>query len=166
MNYTTDQLHAIKTDDRNLQIIACAGSGKTQVISERIVNTLRTRANEGVVVNGRIDLIRHTDTGEFVVVDFKSDERAQEENITQRQLHVYAVGFEQLTGTRADLIEIHNLDRGGAIREVVDQALTTETIEIITQAGRNLRTNMLPRLTDWCDTCSDCDLASVCRCNE
>jgi len=48
MDYTPDQLRAIQTDDRNLQIIACAGSGKTQVISERIVNTLRTRADDGV----------------------------------------------------------------------------------------------------------------------
>jgi ATP-dependent exoDNAse (exonuclease V) beta subunit len=43
-----DQLHAIADIDKNLQIIACAGSGKTQVISERIVNTLRTRADKGV----------------------------------------------------------------------------------------------------------------------
>lgn len=42
MDDTPDQLRAIQTDDRNLQIIACAGSGKTQVISERIVHTLRT----------------------------------------------------------------------------------------------------------------------------
>ncbi len=31
--YTADQLAAIQEIERNLQIIACAGSGKTQVIS-------------------------------------------------------------------------------------------------------------------------------------
>ena len=36
MNYTPSQLDAIETIDHNLQIIACAGSGKTQVISARI----------------------------------------------------------------------------------------------------------------------------------
>jgi DNA helicase II / ATP-dependent DNA helicase PcrA len=41
MNYTPDQINAINTVDKNLLIIACAGSGKTQVISERIVNILR-----------------------------------------------------------------------------------------------------------------------------
>lgn len=40
-NYTPNQLEAINTLDKNLQIIACAGSGKTQVISERIINLLR-----------------------------------------------------------------------------------------------------------------------------
>lgn len=41
MNYTPEQIDAINTVDKNLLIIACAGSGKTQVISERIVNILR-----------------------------------------------------------------------------------------------------------------------------
>ena len=41
MKYTKDQLNAINTLDKNLQIIACAGSGKTQVISQRIVNILK-----------------------------------------------------------------------------------------------------------------------------
>ncbi len=41
MKYTSDQIEAINTLDKNLLIIACAGSGKTQVISERIINILR-----------------------------------------------------------------------------------------------------------------------------
>jgi len=39
--YTKQQLKAIETIDDNLQIIACAGSGKTQVISQRVVEILR-----------------------------------------------------------------------------------------------------------------------------
>ncbi|MDD1523791.1 ATP-dependent helicase [Riemerella anatipestifer] len=42
MNYTENQLKAISTVDKNLQIIACAGSGKTQVISQRIVNIIKS----------------------------------------------------------------------------------------------------------------------------
>ena len=34
--------------DRNLQIIACAGSGKTQVISRRIVNILESKKSAGI----------------------------------------------------------------------------------------------------------------------
>ena len=41
MDYTAAQRQAIETIDRNLQIIACAGSGKTQVISARIVRILQ-----------------------------------------------------------------------------------------------------------------------------
>ena len=41
MNYTPEQQKAIDTIHDNLQIIACAGAGKTQVISQRIVNILK-----------------------------------------------------------------------------------------------------------------------------
>ena len=45
MKYTSDQIKTINTIDNNLQIIACAGSGKTQVISERIVNILKSKSD-------------------------------------------------------------------------------------------------------------------------
>ena len=48
MTYTANQLKAIKTIDENLQIIACAGSGKTQVISERIVEILKKKKKTGI----------------------------------------------------------------------------------------------------------------------
>ncbi|MFC1946139.1 ATP-dependent helicase [Chloroflexota bacterium] len=41
MEYTPEQIDAINTLDKNLLIIACAGSGKTQVISERIISILK-----------------------------------------------------------------------------------------------------------------------------
>jgi len=40
MNYTDDQKKAIKQINGNVQIIACAGSGKTQTISARIANII------------------------------------------------------------------------------------------------------------------------------
>ena len=40
---TPEQQEAISEIDRNLQIIACAGSGKTEVITRRIANILRSK---------------------------------------------------------------------------------------------------------------------------
>ena len=48
MEYTPEQRRAIETVDQNLQIIACAGSGKTQVISARVVHLLNAQRGEGV----------------------------------------------------------------------------------------------------------------------
>jgi DNA helicase-2/ATP-dependent DNA helicase PcrA len=45
MNFTPSQTDAFNTIDKNLQIIACAGSGKTGVVTERIVNILKTNAS-------------------------------------------------------------------------------------------------------------------------
>lgn len=48
MDYTGMQREAISTIDWNLQIIACAGSGKTQVISARIVHILKVKQSAGI----------------------------------------------------------------------------------------------------------------------
>jgi ATP-dependent DNA helicase UvrD/PcrA len=118
----------------------------------------------GITVDGRIDLIRRLDTDETSIVDFKSSERAQAEEITRDQLHVYAVGYQELTGQQADLLEVLNLDeRATSTREVVDEGLLTDIRGKIRNAGEGLRANQMPRLTQWCRTCDGCDLAGLCR---
>jgi len=118
----------------------------------------------GITVDGRIDLIRRLDTDELSIVDFKSTDRAQPEEVTRDQLHVYAVGYEELTGETADLIEVLNLDEEGkSTREEVEQSLLGEVRERIKGAGESLRSNQLNRLGSWCSTCASCDLAGLCR---
>jgi DNA helicase-2/ATP-dependent DNA helicase PcrA len=118
----------------------------------------------GITVDGRIDLVRRLDTDELAIVDFKSTDRAQAEDVTRDQLHVYAVGYEELTGERADLIEVLNLDEEGKnTREEVVEPLLAEVRDRIGTAGEALRDNNLPRLDTWCDHCSRCDLAELCR---
>lgn len=118
----------------------------------------------GITVDGRIDLIRRLDTDETSIVDFKSTERAQAEDVTRDQLHVYVLGYEELTGERADLVEVLNLDRDAvSTREVVNENLLNDIRERIRNAGESLRTNRLPRHPSWCDACDSCDLVGLCR---
>jgi DNA helicase-2/ATP-dependent DNA helicase PcrA len=118
----------------------------------------------GITVDGRIDLIRRLDTDELSIVDFKSTDRAQPEEVTRDQLHVYAVGYEELTGENADLIEVLNLDEAGkSTREEVETGLLTDVRERIREAGESLRDNQLDRLASWCSHCERCDLAGICR---
>jgi DNA helicase-2/ATP-dependent DNA helicase PcrA len=119
----------------------------------------------GITVDGRIDLIRRLDTGEVAIVDFKSSERSQAEDVTRDQLHVYAVGYQELTGKSADLIEVLNLDeKGKTTREAVDAPLLTAVREKIRDAGADLRSNHLPRLETWTThACGACDLVGLCR---
>jgi len=134
--------------------------------TEHVEQVVEINLGDGLVVNGRIDLIRRTDTREIIVIDFKSTERAQEEDVSRTQLHVYALGYRELTGNPADLIEIYNLDHGGSQREEVDEQLEQQTRLEIVEAGAALRTNRLRRLERWCGTCAKCDLAGICRTRE
>lgn len=45
MNLTYEQIKAVNEIDNNLQIIACAGSGKTEVITRRIAQILKEKKN-------------------------------------------------------------------------------------------------------------------------
>jgi DNA helicase-2/ATP-dependent DNA helicase PcrA len=130
---------------------------------EHVEKTIELKLEEGVVVSGRIDLIRRTDTNEIVIADFKSAERTQAEDATQKQLHIYVVGYEQLTGRLSDLIEVYDLDRGGIKRELIDERLLRRTLESVREAGRALRHNQLPRLESWDEACARCQLAGLCR---
>ena len=49
MKYTQSQQEAVETIGRNLQIIACAGSGKTEVVSARIVAILKETMPKGIM---------------------------------------------------------------------------------------------------------------------
>jgi DNA helicase-2/ATP-dependent DNA helicase PcrA len=57
---------------------------------------------DGVSIAGRVDLVKRIDTGEVTIVDLKSNDRAQAEAVTEAQLHIYALGYRELTGREAD----------------------------------------------------------------
>ena len=49
---------------------------------------------EGISVVGRIDLVRRMDTDQTTIVDLKSSSRTQAEDVTEIQLHTYALGYQ------------------------------------------------------------------------
>jgi DNA helicase-2/ATP-dependent DNA helicase PcrA len=115
----------------------------------------------GVSVNGRIDLIRRIDTGETTIVDLKSSDRAQPEQVTETQLHIYALGYQELTGRRADYVEIYELDEGKRKPRSVDDDFLSEVKTDVLRAAQALRTSALPpdpieRKCAGCDYCGMC----------
>lgn len=125
---------------------------------------IQVHIGDGIVIDGRIDLIKKVDTGETAIVDFKSKEAAQTEQTTLDQLHVYALGYQELTGQRADLVEILNLDENGkTVRTPVDDNLIQSIEDRVNIVGEQMRTNTLPKQTNWCSACERCDFVSLCR---
>jgi DNA helicase-2/ATP-dependent DNA helicase PcrA len=96
----------------------------------------------GVSIVGRIDLVRRIDTGETTIVDLKSSERVQAEEVTEAQLHVYALGYQELTGRRPDYVEIYVKLKVG-------------------EAANALRTSSLPTAPAP-RKCSSCDYCGMC----
>jgi DNA helicase-2/ATP-dependent DNA helicase PcrA len=60
MPFTASQRKAIEHNGKNLQLIACAGSGKTEVVARRVVHLLDPR-NEPILLPRNIIAFTFTD---------------------------------------------------------------------------------------------------------
>ncbi|OIQ86984.1 ATP-dependent DNA helicase PcrA [mine drainage metagenome] len=115
----------------------------------------------GISVVGRIDLVRRTDTNEVKIVDFKTSERCQEEAVTETQLHVYALGYIELTGHRADYVEIYELEDQHQKTRSVDDLFVEGVKTQVKAAAKILRLGDLKAIPSK-KKCSDCDLGKLC----
>jgi DNA helicase-2/ATP-dependent DNA helicase PcrA len=116
----------------------------------------------GVTVAGRIDLVYQRESKEVSIVDLKSSERAQAEDITETQLHIYALGYQELTGKRPDYVEIWELDEERKKPRAVDDDFMDGVKKKVRSAAEALRRNELPA-TPEVDKCRKCDFRSVCE---
>ncbi|HBL28142.1 MAG TPA: DNA helicase [Acidobacteria bacterium] len=116
---------------------------------------------DGVSVVGRIDLVRRIDTGETTIVDLKSSDRAQAEDVTERQLHVYALGYQDLTGRRPDYVEIYELDERKRKPRSVDDDFVEDVKVRTRDAAIALRSGQLPPAPSV-KKCAGCDYKGMC----
>ena len=117
--------------------------------------------DDGVTVSGRIDLVRRLDTNETTIVDLKSSSRAQAEDVTEKQLNTYVLGYEQLTGERADWVEIYDLDQGKRRPRPVEDSLVDEVRSSTMQAANALREQRFPAKPGP-RKCGQCDFRRIC----
>ena len=122
----TEYIRTRKADLQNLEM------------SERAIEV---RMEKGVTLRGRIDLVRRRDTGETSIVDFKSSEHAQELQQTEAQLHMYALGYRELTGRDANLVEIYNLDEQKRVVRSVDDTFIADVKSNVLATAQAMRDN-------------------------
>lgn len=115
----------------------------------------------GVSIKGRIDLVRRIDTGETTIVDLKSNERSQGEEVTEQQLHTYALGYQELTGERPDFVEIYELEERKAKPRTVDQEFIEDVVSQAKGAAQSLRNRKLPA-KPGARKCGSCDFVGLC----
>lgn len=116
---------------------------------------------DGVSIVGRIDLVRRKDTGQTTIVDLKSNDRAQPEDVTEHQLHIYALGYRELTGSDADLVEIYELDQRKRNARAVDEDFIADVKSKVATAANTLRTGTLAPAPQPAK-CKKCDYRTMC----
>jgi DNA helicase-2/ATP-dependent DNA helicase PcrA len=125
---------------------------------------VEVQISEGVVINGRIDLIKSLETGETAIVDFKSTDEAQAQQVTKDQLAVYALGYLDLTGTSADRIQILNLDADGhSLNDPINKELLDGIRAKVEVVAAEIRANVYECTHDHSTETSTNDLAWLMR---
>jgi DNA helicase-2/ATP-dependent DNA helicase PcrA len=122
---------------------------------------IELQLGEGVSVVGRIDLVRRLDTNEVSVVDMKTAERSQAEEITEAQLHIYALGYQELTGKRADYVEVYELEEQKRKARSVDDDFIEMVKNNVKDAANTLRMGLLPPTPSEAK-CNACDFEALC----
>ncbi len=115
----------------------------------------------GVRVAGRIDMVYRRDSDELSIVDFKSNARSQAETVTETQLHLYALGYEELTGERADFVEIWELEEQRKKPRSVDDDFIAEVKARVKSVATALRDNEMTA-TPSPYKCGKCDYRAMC----
>ncbi len=123
--------------------------------------TISIDLGDGITVSGRIDLVRRLDTDETTIVDLKSKDRVQVDEVTETQLHIYALGYRELTGHDADFVEIYNLEERQKKPRSVDEDFIEDVRSDVRDAANSLRQNDFPVKTSH-KACSTCDYLGMC----
>ena len=94
-------------------------------------------------------------------MDLKSSDRVQPEEVTETQLHVYALGYQELTGRRPDFVEIYELDERKRKPRSVDDEFIGEVRIQVREAADALRQSKLPA-APLAKKCASCDYRGMC----
>ena len=153
-----EQLEAAATKVLRNYIADNKSNFKNMEFSEQAIEV---KMGDGVSVVGRIDLVRRKDTKETTIIDLKSTHRAQPEDVTETQLHIYALGYKELTGRNADYVEIYNLDLRKGKPRSVDEDFMDDVKQRVRNAAASLREGrLIPAPSS--KKCSTCDHRRMC----
>jgi DNA helicase-2/ATP-dependent DNA helicase PcrA len=119
---------------------------------------------EGILINGRVDLIKKKDINgdtKTTIIDFKSAEDAQKYDVSMEQLSLYAIGYQELSGEKADFLQVYNMDKNYPdTKEIQIDDLDAMKTKIVS-AAEAIRHNDLPK-TKYSKNCKDCRQFKVC----
>jgi DNA helicase-2/ATP-dependent DNA helicase PcrA len=133
---------------------------------EYVEQEIQLNLDDGILVTGKIDLIRrklYEDKYETTIIEFKSNEDAQNQKITYEQLNLYALGHRELTGETADYIQIYDLKFNTQLPpRSLNKDYLEATNEKIKGAASVIRSQAFTQV-DNKDVCRDCFQYQICH---
>lgn len=132
---------------------------------EYVEQEIQLSLDDSILVTGKIDLIKrnlYNGKYETTIIEFKSNQDVQNQKTTERQLNLYAVGHMELTGEKADYIQIYDLDENQeSIRKVLRVDHIEQTKAEINEAATTIRLQRFERV-DTAAACKGCFQNRIC----
>lgn len=132
---------------------------------EYVEQEIQLNLDDSILVTGKIDLIKkniYENKYETTIIEFKSKHDVQNQKTTEQQLNLYAVGHLELTGEKADYIQIYDLDENQeSIRKFLQPGHIDETKASIAKAASVIRLQQFYRVDD-ASTCKGCFQYRLC----
>jgi DNA helicase-2/ATP-dependent DNA helicase PcrA len=133
---------------------------------EFVEQEIQLNLDEGILVTGKIDLIRkklYEEKFETTIIEFKSKQDVQNQKITYDQLNLYALGHKELTGETADYIQIYDLEYNTQLPpKSLNQDYLEETNNKIKGAAAVIRNQSFTQV-DKKEICKECLQYQVCH---
>lgn len=73
------------------------------------------KLNDYIFINGRVDLVKNNRSGEIIVVDFKSSDKAIADTSKDVQLYLYALGYYKFTGIMPTAIHSYDVSNQNSV---------------------------------------------------
>jgi DNA helicase-2/ATP-dependent DNA helicase PcrA len=119
------------------------------------------KLNDLVFINGRVDLIVNSESGDIKIIDFKSDSGTLSPSLRKKQLLIYALGYHKLTGqypTSTISYDLRtNQPHESNVRESDLQAVENQ----INDAYHMIKSNDYPKCNNSI-FCNECNFKDIC----
>lgn len=134
--------------------------GPTLGNAQYIEKPIDYKLNDLVFINGRVDLITNSVSGEVSIIDFKSDSGTLSPELRAKQLLIYALGYYKLTGKYPTSVISYDLKTNMSHPKSVTPSEVDAIESEINQAYSMIKSNTFPRCTKstYCDSCQFKDL--------
>jgi DNA helicase-2/ATP-dependent DNA helicase PcrA len=90
-------------------------NAKTFPDIELIEQRVDYKLNNYVFINGRVDLVKNNRSGEIIIIDFKSSDKAITDTSKDMQLYLYALGYYKYTGIMPTAIHSYDVSSQSSI---------------------------------------------------